>query len=114
MACSAILHGMTPPLLIYFSRSGNTRRLADMIADGLTFTREEIRDLIPHKGFFGYFRSGYEAIFHKPCQIGASLNDPSVAHVVVSEADLSSGHVRMQAHEFLHSLHAATNSNTTG
>lgn len=163
---------MSQPLLIYFSRSGNTRRLADTIAADLDCTSEEIRDLIPHKGFFGYFRSGYEAIFHKPCPIGASVHDPSahdlvligtpnwgsnasspvqawlsrhegkigayavfvtqggsggekvidqiegmighppVASMVVSEADLASGHARMQAHEFLHGISAARASGT--
>jgi len=70
-------------LTISYSRSGNTRHIAGLINTALptmlaTAPRvEEIRDLIPHKGLFGFLRSGYESIFRKPCPIGGSIHDPA-------------------------------------
>jgi len=52
-------------LVVYYSRTGNTRLVAETIAKGLNADIEEIKDLKDRIGIFGYLRSGYEAIFKK-------------------------------------------------
>ena len=67
---------MDKPLLITFSRSGNTRRVAAQLARPLDAEAEEIRDLIPHTGLIGFLRAGYEALSHRPSPIARSTHDP--------------------------------------
>ena len=56
-------------LVVYYSRTGNTRLVAETIAEGLNADIEEIEDKKDRTGAFGYLRSGYEAIFKKLTEI---------------------------------------------
>jgi len=52
-------------MVVCYSRTGNTRLVAEKIAEGLNVELEEIMDKKDRKGVFGFLRSGYEAIFKK-------------------------------------------------
>lgn len=49
-------------LVIYYSRTGHTRQIAEVIATTCKADLEEMRDVKSRNGFFGYFRSGREAL----------------------------------------------------
>ena len=50
-------------LVVYYSRTGNTRFVAEAIAQSLEADIEEIKDGKNRMGVFGFLRRGYEAIF---------------------------------------------------
>lgn len=52
-------------IVIFFSRTGTTRRLAGMIAQRLQCDSEEIVPCKEYSGIVGYVRAGYEALFNR-------------------------------------------------
>lgn len=70
-------------LVVFYSRSGNTRRLARWIAAGLEATLEEIGEDDDRRGFFGYLRSGNQAFFHRRVPIHPPRHDPRRYDLVV-------------------------------
>jgi flavodoxin len=56
-------------LVVYYSRTGNTRLIAETIAEKLNADIDEIKDIRGRLGVFGFLRSGYEAIVGKPAEI---------------------------------------------
>ena len=50
-------------LVVYYSRTGNTRFVAEAVAQSLEADIEEIKDGKNRMGIFGFLRCGYEAIF---------------------------------------------------
>ena len=53
---------MSRILVVYFSRSGNTRRLATEIAEACGADLEELLPVRPREGLRGYLRSTFEAL----------------------------------------------------
>ncbi len=53
-------------LVVYYSRTGNTRKIAQEIATKLGCDIEELIDTKNRKGFLGYLKSGYDAIRKRP------------------------------------------------
>ncbi len=70
-------------LVIYYSRTGNTRLLAETIAKCLNADLEEIKDNRKRTGIFGYLKCGYEAIFKKIIEIQPSNKKPEKYHLVI-------------------------------
>ena len=68
---------MNDILVIYYSRSGYTRRVAQDIAQKLACDIGEIRDVRSRNSVFGYLRSGYEALHQKTPAIKAVEKDPA-------------------------------------
>lgn len=65
-------------LVAYYSRTGNTRKIANEIAKMLGADCEEIIDKNKRKGFIGYFIAAIDALRKKPAKIlksKYSLND---------------------------------------
>lgn len=56
-------------LLIYYSRTGTTRKVAEAIKKELNCQSEEIESVRDRKGAFGYIISGKEASQKKPAEI---------------------------------------------
>ncbi len=48
-------------LVVYYSRTGNTKMIAESISGSLDCDIEEIRDTEKRSGVIGYLKSGYEA-----------------------------------------------------
>jgi len=53
---------MGKSLIVYYSRSGRTRKVAEEIANEVGCDVDEIRELRSRRGVFGYFRSAREAL----------------------------------------------------
>lgn len=70
-------------LVVYYSRSGNTRAIAEAVAERLGADIEVIRDDARRGGLFGFFRSGREAWRERPADIAPSVHDPADYDIVV-------------------------------
>ena len=70
-------------LVVYFSLSGTTRKLAKIIAKELSADEEEVVDLTPRQGFLGYCRSLIEARWQLPPKIALAKHIPSSYDLVV-------------------------------
>lgn len=75
---------MSPRILVvYYSRTGNTRNLAHAIASAVGGDVEEIVDRTKRVGVLGYLRSALEAALQRTTEIGASVHDPESYDLVV-------------------------------
>lgn len=55
--------------VIYYSRSGNIRRIAQALAEALRCDLEEITEPKSRSGLLGYMRSAMEALLKQPAAI---------------------------------------------
>lgn len=70
-------------LVVYYSRSGHTKRLAEQIAQAASADIEAIVDPTDRSGALGYLRSAYQAFRQRTVQIGPSKHDASAYDLVV-------------------------------
>lgn len=76
----------TPPLkalVVYYSRTGHTRALAQQIAAMMDAKLDEIIDRRDRSGILGFLRSGSDAWFSRRANIVASAVDPSTFDMVI-------------------------------
>jgi flavodoxin len=64
-------------LVVYFSRTGNTRKVAEAIARSRGAVIDELIDTVDRRGLFGYLRSGYEATRQRQTVLKPWNEDPS-------------------------------------
>ncbi|MCC7571827.1 MAG: hypothetical protein KO464_00365 [Candidatus Methanofastidiosum sp.] len=69
-------------LVVYYSRSGNTKKLAEEISDKMVCDLEEIIDIKNRKGIIGWLKSVRDAHSKKLTTIGETKKDPSRYDVV--------------------------------
>jgi flavodoxin len=70
-------------LVVFYSRTGYTRALAQGIASALGAETEEITDRVQRRGILGYLRSGHEASSHRRTRIEPATHDPGAFDLVV-------------------------------
>lgn len=70
-------------LVVFYSRSGTTRRIAQTLAGALKCDQEEITEPRPRSGFLGYVRSLLEAGRKLPAIIAPTKHDVSSYDLVV-------------------------------
>lgn len=56
-------------LVVFFSRTGTTRRLAEHIARATGADLEELRESRSRRGIFGWLRSGYEGTYRRSAKV---------------------------------------------
>ena len=56
---------MNPIVVVYYSRTGVTRHVAERLASILNADIEEIREAANRAGPLGYIKAGYDAVKHK-------------------------------------------------
>jgi len=69
-------------LIVFYSHSGTTRKVAEALVAQLKCDIEEITSE-GHAGLFGILRSLIEAMRHRPAQIAPTSRDPSSYDLVV-------------------------------
>lgn len=67
---------MKPALVVYFSRTGYTKRVADRIAQAVGGDCEPIKERSGRTGFLGYWRSAREALRKTAADIEQSSANP--------------------------------------
>ena len=71
------------PLVVYYSRTGITKKVAESISKELGCDSEEIISKRGRNGPFGFMYSGYESYRKKLAEIGETKNDPSAYDLVI-------------------------------
>lgn len=71
-------------LVVFYSRSGNTRRLAHAIAEELHADVEEIVDRRERRGALGYLRAGRDAWRKRETPIDSPRHDPRSYDLIVA------------------------------
>lgn len=70
-------------LLVYFSRTGYTRRVASEIADACRCDVEELRDAVGRGGPIGWARSAFEAVSRFDTLLRPTERDPADYALVI-------------------------------
>ncbi|WP_155847403.1 NAD(P)H-dependent oxidoreductase [Asticcacaulis sp. AC402] len=70
-------------LVVFYSRSGTTRSMAQALAAALGCDLEEITERNPRTGFLGYMRSVLEALLKRPGSIAAPQRDVAAYDLVI-------------------------------
>lgn len=70
-------------LVVYYSRSGTTRKIAETLSEALCCDLEQIVEAKSRTGFFGYMRSLVEARQKRPSVIAPTKRDASSYDLVV-------------------------------
>jgi flavodoxin len=70
-------------LVVYFSRSGHTKQVAERVARALGADLEAIRDHADRGGWLGYLRCGFETALGASSEIDPPRHDPSRYDLVV-------------------------------
>jgi len=71
------------PLVVYYSRTGTTRKVAEAIADLLRCGYEQVIDARNRAGLLGYLLSGRDAMRRRLTAIKEVAKNPSLYDVVV-------------------------------
>lgn len=70
-------------LVIYYSRSGVTKKVGQLISESLNCDIEEIEDTKNRKGIWGFIVSGKDSVFKKETVIKNIEKDPSEYDLVI-------------------------------
>ncbi|MGC9529228.1 MAG: flavodoxin family protein [Candidatus Bipolaricaulaceae bacterium] len=88
-------------LVVYYSRSGNTERVAQIIASQLNAEVEAVRDRRNRRGVWGYMRSGLEAWRGQLAPIDSPGKDPSAYDVVAVGTPIWAGRMSSPVRSYL-------------
>ncbi|TWI46802.1 flavodoxin-like protein [Pseudoduganella flava] len=92
---------MNPYLIVYFSRSGYTRRVAEAIAAGCAADIEELRPLRDYQGIGGYLRAALDTLRLRTPELQPLTHDPSAYQLVLVGTPVWAGHVPAPVYSFL-------------
>jgi flavodoxin len=70
-------------LVVFYSRTGTTRRIAEALAAALGCDCEAIVAAERYAGFFGVTRASIEAMWQRPARIAAAKLDPAAYDLVI-------------------------------
>lgn len=70
-------------LVVYYSRTGMTRLLSNMLADELDCAVEELTDLRPRHGLVGLMSRGIDGALERHTQLAPVREDPSGYELVI-------------------------------
>ena len=88
-------------LVVYYSRTGNTKKIADEIAAALGADLEELKDDVSRGGPAGFVRSAREARSGKLVNLDPLSHDPSTCDSVVVGTPVWAGNVSSPIRTFL-------------
>jgi flavodoxin len=88
-------------LIIYFSNSGYTKKLAKELSRNINCDIEEIKTPVSYSGFFGYQRAMFHAIFGKAPEIKKLKHNPANYDLVIIGGPLWAGSTSGPVRAFL-------------
>jgi len=80
-------------LVVYFSKTGNTRKVAQQIAKELGAEIEEIIDLKKRSGIWGFLTGGRDALRRRETEIKEIKKDPSCYDLVIAGSPIWAGNI---------------------
>ncbi|OGI26683.1 MAG: hypothetical protein A2359_03330 [Candidatus Moranbacteria bacterium RIFOXYB1_FULL_43_19] len=75
---------MKKTLVVYYSKDGHTKKVAEDIAAALGADIDEIRDLRKRKGFFAWFSSGRDGMKKQRTEIETSGKNPADYDLIIA------------------------------
>lgn len=71
-------------IVVYYSKTGNNRKIGEVLKEKLNFASEEIIDKKRREGIFGFIISGYDALFKRLTQIENLKQDiENFDHIII-------------------------------
>ncbi|MFA5928268.1 MAG: flavodoxin [Candidatus Margulisiibacteriota bacterium] len=70
-------------LVVYYSKTGTTKKVAEVIAQELNADVEEIIDLKDRSGFFGFIFAGRDTLKKIPTRIKETIKNPADYDLIV-------------------------------
>ena len=70
-------------LIVYYSQSGNTRKVAEALSEKLGGDLEELKEESDRRGFMGYLTAGLDGMLKRKSEIRAISKDPSEYDIVL-------------------------------
>jgi len=89
-------------LLVYYSRTGTTGKVAKAIRDKVDCDLEELIDTVKRNGVFGYIRCGFQAVKKKHTVLKPLKHDPSKYDLVLVGTPVWAGGMSTPIRTFLH------------
>ena len=90
-------------LVVYYSRTGNTRRVAEALASALDAQVDALVDVRDRRGLLGYLSASVSGILGQRTSLRGELHDPSVFDLVVIGTPLWNGGVSAAVRSYLSS-----------
>ncbi len=91
-------------LVVFYSRSGNTRAVGRQVAAMLDAAVEEIQDPANRKGLVGFLRSGFEGVREKPAKIRPPVEAVSKYDLVVIGTPIWAGKLASPMRAYLNQV----------
>jgi flavodoxin len=88
-------------LIVYYSRTGNTKMVAESLATSLNCDIEEIKDTEKRSGIIGYIKSGYETSRDKLPVIKEPEYDPSQYDLIIVGTPVWAGKMAVPIKSYL-------------
>jgi len=95
---------MAKTLVVFYSRSGKTKRVAKAISDILKCDIEEIYDIKDRRGVLGFLSAGTDANLRRLTAIKEITNNPSLYDLVIIGTPVWSSNISTPVRTYL-SLH---------
>jgi len=89
-------------LVVFYSMTGTTKKVAETIRKILKCDSEEILDMRPRKGVLGYLRSGKEAMLKNLCKIKEAKKNPALYDLTIIGTPVWSFNVSSPVRAYLH------------
>jgi len=89
-------------LVIFYSRSGNTRKIAQEISTALKFDLEEIFDTRAREGLWGFLSAGNDASKRRLTSIKENKKDPSFYELIIIGTPIWAGNISVPIRTYLH------------
>jgi len=96
-------------LVVYYSRTGHTAKIAQELSDALECDIEEIIDTKKRSGALGFMRSGNDARKQSLTVLKDIINDPAKYDLVIIGTPLWGGHVSTPVRTYMHQNQANFN-----
>jgi flavodoxin len=80
-------------LIVYYSRSGATAKVASALAQACGADLEQIREIRPRRGITGYLRSAWQALRRSPAEIVSPRHHPADYPFIVLGTPVWGGHI---------------------
>lgn len=74
---------MKKSLVVFYSRTGTTKRIAELVSKSIGCDIEEIVDLKNKSGVIGWLKAGREGAAKKLTKIGETFKDPSEYETII-------------------------------
>jgi flavodoxin len=96
-------------LVVYYSLSGNTERVAEDLAVRLGAEREKIVELENRRGFLGYLRAALDSIRERPAQLTGTGKLPNEYALTIIGTPIWAGKITPAARAYLRAIHGSCN-----